>query len=37
MKGYHVTDGYMGYVDGSYMLFASEQEYKEYLEEKEAA
>lgn len=33
MKGYYVRDGYMGYVGGSYMLFASEQEYKEYLED----
>ncbi len=33
MKGYYVRDGYMGYVGGSYMLFASEQEYREYLED----
>lgn len=24
MKGYAVDNGYMGYVDGDYMLFASE-------------
>ncbi len=33
MKGYYVRDGYMGYVGHGYMLFASEQEYIEYLED----
>lgn len=33
MKGYYVRDGYMGYVGGGYMLFASEQEYREYMED----
>lgn len=32
MKGYVTASGYMGYVDGIYMLFASEGEYLEYLE-----
>lgn len=32
MKGYHTFDGYMGLVDGTYILFASEGDYKEYLE-----
>lgn len=32
MKGYLVNDGYMGYVDGRYMLFASEADYREYME-----
>ena len=31
MKGYTVESGYMGYVDGEYMLFASESDYEEYL------
>ncbi len=31
-KGYYVAGGYMGYVDGSYMLFADEHDYQEYLE-----
>lgn len=31
MKGYIVRDGYMGFVDSEYMLFASEQDYLEYL------
>lgn len=31
MKGYVVGNGYMGYVNGSYMLFACEEEYQEYL------
>lgn len=34
MKGYFVDGGYMGYVDGVYMLFAGEEDYFEYLEEK---
>lgn len=33
MKGYYVGNGYMGYVGGTYMLFASEQEYEEYLDD----
>lgn len=33
MKGYHTQSGYMGYVDGRYVLFASEEEYEEYFEE----
>ncbi len=31
MKGYTVESGYMGYVDGVYMLFASELDYKDYI------
>ena len=34
MKGYCIAEGYMGYVDGRYMLFASEEEYEEYCEER---
>ena len=33
MKGYVTAGGYMGYVNGSYMLFASEDEYREYCED----
>ena len=33
MKGYSIDDGYMGYVNGRYMLFASEAEYRDYMEE----
>ena len=33
MKGYVTANGYMGYVDGDYVLFASEDDYKEYVEE----
>ena len=33
MKGYTTANGYMGLVDGEYMLFASEQDYREYMEE----
>ncbi len=31
MKGYTTQGGYMGYVDGGYMLFACEEDYREYL------
>ena len=31
MKGYAVNDGYMGCVDGSYMLFACEDDYLDYI------
>lgn len=33
MKGYVVPAGYMGYVSGSYMLFANEDDYFEYVRE----
>ena len=32
MKGYNTDKGYMGYVEGRYMLFASEEEYYDLLE-----
>lgn len=32
MKGYFTANGYMGLVDGSYMLFASEEDYRDYME-----
>lgn len=32
MKGYTVESGYMGYVNGVYMLFASETDYLDYME-----
>lgn len=31
IKGYNVAIGYMGYVDGEYKLFASEQDYLDYI------
>lgn len=31
MKGYVVANGYMGYVEGKYMLFACEEDYIEYI------
>ena len=33
MKGYYVSYGYMGYVNGRYRLFASEAEYIEYMKD----
>ena len=33
MKGYYVSQGYMGYVSGEYRLFSCEGEYIEYMEE----
>ena len=31
MKGYVTASGYMGYVEGEYILFASEEDYREYV------
>ena len=31
MKGYVIASGYMGYVNGEYILFASEDDYEEYM------
>lgn len=31
MKGFHTGEGYMGYVDGRYVLFASETDYYDYM------
>jgi hypothetical protein len=31
MKGYFTAGGYMGLVEGRYILFASEEDYLEYL------
>lgn len=33
MKGYVTSFGYMGLVDGQWMLFATESDYIEYLTE----
>lgn len=33
MIGYYTDYGYMGYVGGEWMLFATEDEYCEYLKE----
>lgn len=33
MKGYIVGNGYMGYINGRYRLFANEEEYREYMED----
>ena len=35
MKGYYNSIGYMGRVDGRWVLFASEEDYREYLEAQE--
>ena len=32
MKGYATAGGYMGYVEGEYILFACESDYQEYME-----
>ncbi len=36
MKGYNTDCGFMGYVDGRYILFASEGDYMEYSREQAA-
>ena len=33
MKGYYSSSGSMGYVEGRWVLFASEQDYLEYMED----
>ena len=33
MKGFNTENGYMGYVDGGYRFFASEADYREWLED----
>lgn len=33
MKGYSVESGYMGLVEGRYMLFACEEDYREFLQD----
>ena len=33
MKGYTVHNGYMGYIGGTYLLFACESDYREYMED----
>lgn len=33
MKGYTVSSGYMGLINGIYILFVSEREYREYFED----
>lgn len=35
VKGYEVQDGYMGWINGKYQLFESENEYYETLLERE--
>ena len=37
MKGYYTEYGYMGYVNGRYMLFASEADYYDYVNDRAAA
>ena len=32
IKGYPIEKGYMGWVVNEYKLFASEQDYREYME-----
>lgn len=33
MKGYNTENGYMGYVEGRYVLFASESDYLDQMTE----
>jgi hypothetical protein len=32
MKGYNTESGYMGYIQGRYILFISEEEYEDYVQ-----
>ena len=31
MKGYYTDNGFMGYVDGEYILFVNDEEYYDYI------
>ena len=33
MKGYYTASGYMGLVEGEYILFASEDDYREFIDD----
>jgi len=33
IKGYNISYGYMGYVNGNYMLFPTENDYLDYIAE----
>lgn len=35
MKGFYTQSGYCGYVDGRYVLFSSESDYYESVEERD--
>lgn len=37
MKGYIVESGYMGYLDGAYVLFADESDYREAFSDAQEA
>ena len=36
MKGYYTSNGYYGYVNGRYVLFSSERDYFETMEDEAA-
>ena len=36
MRGYFTPNGYRGLVEGRYMLFASEEDYYEFMENQES-
>lgn len=33
MEGFYIEEGYVGLVDGKWMLFATEEDYIEYMKE----
>lgn len=33
MRGYYTAFGYYGLIDGKYKLFATEEEYRDYVEQ----
>ena len=35
MRGYYTSSGYRGCVNGRYMLFASESDYREFMDGEE--
>lgn len=35
MKGYYTSAGYYGLVNGRYMLFSTDQDYRDYISKEE--
>ena len=35
MNGYYISSGYMGFVDGTYRLFADETDYLDWIREED--
>ena len=36
MKGYYTSAGYYGFVNGRYMLFATDKDYRDFISKEES-